>query len=60
MRQEIEEQPAVIGRTLETLLPVVPVLRRVAGDDAFAAACSARLPGTRRATRCARMCSARR
>ena len=30
MRQEIEEQPAVIGRTLEALLPVVPALRRVA------------------------------
>lgn len=30
MRQEIEEQPAVIGRTLEALLPLVPELRRVA------------------------------
>ncbi len=30
MRWEIEEQPAVLGRTLDALLPVVPRLRRVA------------------------------
>lgn len=32
MRQEIEEQPAAIRRTIDALLPAVPTLRRVARD----------------------------